>query len=97
MFLEGIYRKAAEPESLHEAAAMLQSLLPAREIAEIAAVKRQSDLYRLQLTLGDYVRAQFRLEDPASSLMKKLGAFGNADDFCHEIVVALWIRLQPKH
>jgi hypothetical protein len=97
MYLEGLYKRPQDPQNLHEAAAVLQGLLPAREIAEIAAVKKQSDLYRWHAMLGDYVRTQFRLEDPESSLMKNLGAFGNADDFCHEIVVALWIRLQPKH
>jgi hypothetical protein len=97
MFLEGIYKPAAEPQNLHEAAAVLQGLLPAREIAEIAAVKKQSELYRWQMSLGDYVRHQFRLEDPDSALMKNIGAFGSPEDFCHEIVVALWIRLQPKH
>lgn len=97
IFLEGIYKPMPEPESLHEAAAVLHGLLPAGEIAAIKAVKQQADLYRWHLSLGDYVRDQFKLEDPQSSLVKKLGAFGNAEDFCHEIVVALWIRLQPKH
>ena len=64
IFLEGIYKKAAEPESLHEAAAVLHGLLPAGEIAEIAAVKQQSDLFRWHMSLGDYVRDQFKLEDP---------------------------------
>ena len=97
MHFEGIYKPASEPESLHEAAAILHGLLPTSEIAEIAAVKNQSDLFRWQLSLGDYVRDKFRLGDPATALMKNIGAFGDADDFSHEIIVALWIRLQPKH
>lgn len=97
MFLEGLYKRPPEPETLHEAAIQLHKLLPAAEIAEIAAVKSQSELFRWQLSLGDYVRDQFRLGDPASALMKNVGAFGDAEDFSHEIIVALWIRLQPKH
>lgn len=97
MYLEGVYTRPQDPETLHDAAAQLEELLPAHEVAEIAAVKSQPELLRWQLSLGDFVKDRFRLADPATALMQKVGQFGDADDFSHEIIVALWIRLQPKH
>ena len=90
-------QSTTQPATLQEAAALLHGVLPAQELAEIAAIREQGELLRWQLSHGDFVRDHFKLADPDTLLMKNIGVFGSADEFSHEIIVALWIRLQTKH
>ena len=96
MISEG-QQTTSQPATLQEAAALLQRVLTANDLAEIAAIREQEDLLRYQLSHGEFVRDHFKLADPETLLMKNIGVFGSADEFSHEIIVALWIRLQTKH
>lgn len=95
--MDEVQQVAVQPATLQEAAAQLHILLPAAELAEIAAVRGQEELVRWQVTHGEFVRDHFKLANPDTLLMKNIGVFGSADEFSHEIIVALWIRLQTKH
>lgn len=89
------------PGNVHEAVYKILEQLPLRERTEIAYLE-ESDLVRIQGTLGDYILKRFGLPSNNIALMASCRAFAGREDISKDqaaalIVRELWRTLRETH
>jgi len=87
------------PSSVSQAVQMLLYYLPFKDKVEVA-IKTESELLKLQSSLGKYIQTEFSLDSNAS-LIESCRAHSdngeiNSDDACRIIIKEFWKQLKAN-